>query len=114
MIIKGLGKDRLRGELAVHVRAIRSARCRSENPLSERRASSSEPVTKRCADERPSKLTMHVLDYRSGTSFSQAQLAATARAPRATHAALAPPVRWLGSEGKEGADVRSWQATEQR
>jgi hypothetical protein len=57
---------------------------------------------------------MHVLDYSSGTSFSQTQLAATARAPRATHAALAPPHRWLGSEGKEGADVRSWQATEQR
>jgi hypothetical protein len=69
---------------------------------------------KRCADESLSRLAMHVLDYRSGTSFSQTQLAVTARAPRATHAALAPPHRWLGSEGKQGADVRSWQATEQR
>jgi hypothetical protein len=42
----------------------------------------------------------HVLDYRSGTSFSQTQLAA-ARPPPRTHAALAPPTRWLGSEGKQ-------------
>jgi hypothetical protein len=55
----------------------------------------------------------HMLDYRSGMSFSQTQLETTARAPPRTHAALAPPTRWLGSEGKEGADVRSWQATEQ-
>jgi len=55
----------------------------------------------------------HVLDYRGGTSPSQLQLAATARDPL-THAALAPLHRWLGSEGEEGADVRSWQATEQR
>jgi hypothetical protein len=54
LIIKELGKDRRRGELAVHVRAIRSARRRSKIPLSERRAYSSGPVMKRCADESPS------------------------------------------------------------
>jgi hypothetical protein len=100
VIIKDLGKDRLRGELAMDVGAIRSARRRSENPLSERLGL----LLGACHEAMRGRVPVpasHVLDCRRGTSFSQTQLAATARAPRATHAALAPPTRWLGSEGKE-------------
>jgi hypothetical protein len=95
VIIKDLGKDRLRGELGMHVGAIRSAR------PAIREAGLTLGACHEAMRGRVPVPASHVLDCRRGTSFNQTQLAATARAPRATHAALAPPTRWLGFEGKE-------------
>jgi hypothetical protein len=93
-------------KLAVLVGAIRSARCRSENPLSERPGLLLGACHEAMRGREPVQVS-HVRDYRSGCRLARLSWRQLPGPPR-THAALAPPVRWLGSEGKEGADVRSW------